>query len=142
MTQSGRAFLDSGDPLYGPAQAIPPEPGSYTVVMHGNSDSTYVGADPISADDLGTMLENDPNYHGEPVRLFSCETGQGTDPYAQELADRLGVDVSAPDQLAWADINGNTFVTSANGTDIYGRPVPNVPYDGKWQPFQPRKGED
>ena len=104
--------------------------------------ASSAGADPISAGDLGTMLENDPNYHREPVRLFSCETGQGTDPYAQELADRLGVDVSAPDQLAWADMTGSTFVTSMKGQDIYGRPIPNLPPDGQWRVFHPRKGED
>ncbi|MEU4271029.1 hypothetical protein [Streptomyces sp. NPDC026092] len=43
---------------------------------------------------------------------MSCETGQGDEPFAQELADNLGVPVTAPTELAWSDSQGNSWVAS------------------------------
>ena len=58
----------------------------------------------LSADELGTLIESDPGWQGQDVRLFSCETGatpiDGTDPYGQQLADRLGVPVEHQTSLA------------------------------------------
>jgi hypothetical protein len=137
QTPGGRSFYPADDTaMRDAAMTAQPEAGKYTVDMHGNSDSAYIGRDAISADDLASMVENDPNYDGGPIRLMSCETGAGD--YAQQLADRLDTTVEAPDQLAWSDRDGNTFVSSMAGYDQYGNPIPTEPHDGNWITFHPR----
>ena len=138
-TPGGRAFYEPDDtPMFEAAQDVPPAPGQYTVDMHGDPAAVYIGPDGLSADDLGTMLEHDPTWNGEPVRLFACETGQRDDGFGQQVADRLGLDVTAPTELAWSEADGTTYVTSQAGMDIYGNPIPTIPPDGQWRVFHPR----
>lgn len=73
---------------------------------------------------------------GEPIRLMSCETGQGEEPFAQELADKLGVPVTAPTELAWSDADGNSWVASGY-LDEYGDMHSTSPPDGEWITFEP-----
>ena len=108
---AGRAYLPTSGPDYRAAQDLEPTIGQYTAVIHGNPQETAVKTGDgeftrLSPNELGDIIESDPAWQGQDVRLFACETGKtpadGGPPYGQQLADRLGVDVSAPDQLAWA----------------------------------------
>lgn len=44
---------------------------------------------------------------GQPIRLLSCSTGGVDDGFAQNLANKLGVDVLAPTDLLWVRPNGS-----------------------------------
>jgi hypothetical protein len=120
------------------AKTVPADPGHYTVDMHGNPNNVFVGNNALTPNDLADLLENDPNWNqAQPIRLMACETGQDPNGFAQQLADRLGVPVKAPDQLGWSDTLGNTFSASAAGRDQWGNLIPTHPPDGAWVTFQP-----
>jgi len=68
----------------------------------------------------------------QPIRLFSCDTGKDPNGFAQQLADELGVKVTAPTEPVWSTKNGEPFVTSI-GED--GMPV--KPPTGTWVEFEP-----
>jgi hypothetical protein len=142
-TRAGRAYYTPGDTrLRTAAEALPPFPGEYTVDLHGTPDSVVVGASSLDAGQLSELVKADPNWNNRPVRLFSCLTGQGDRPIAQELADHLGRDVTAPTDLVWSDATGRYFVApgvwkTVGGTNVM---LPGVePADGGWRTFRPER---
>jgi RHS repeat-associated protein len=82
-----------------------------TIVAHGSPTS----AAGMSAADLAEMLTK-AKLSPTQIELCACKTGQGT--FAQELADRMGVSVTAP--------KGNINVLS----DIFGVPQVRDPITG------------
>ncbi|WP_418116948.1 RHS repeat-associated core domain-containing protein [Variovorax sp. 350MFTsu5.1] len=85
------------------ADNIPSPPGTFTVGSHGNpsimTDTALKGITPAQ---MAQRIKAHPSYtEGQQVQLMSCETGKGTDPYAQKLANELNAPVVAPDKLLW-----------------------------------------
>ena len=132
----GRAFFASLDPLRDSAHRVPPEEGSYTIDMHGGPDSVRIGGRKLSVEHLAALLEADENWHGQPIRLLACRTGRDDDGFAQRLADRLGVPVTAPTDYAGFTDDGTLFVTSI-AVDQTGMP-PMMPPTGEMRTFTPR----
>lgn len=134
---------DAGSAYYAPndiemreaAEQLKPEDGSYTVDMHGDpTDPDHVCFqidndtwETLTADQLSTVIKDNDGYDGEPVRLFSCYAGQdppgGGDSFGQQLANSLGVDVTAPTTSVTQDSQGNPVVLDG----------------GVWRTFQPKK---
>jgi hypothetical protein len=130
---------NAGSAYYGPndsdmreaAQEVKPEEGYYTVDMHGaqgDPDHVYFengtgNMETLSADQLAAVIQSNENWDGEPVRLFSCYTGQdspgGGDSFGQQLADSLGVEVKAPTSWVDNDSNGNAVVGSGGTWRIF-----------------------
>ncbi|URN07043.1 hypothetical protein LUW74_29425 [Actinomadura madurae] len=134
-TPAGRAF-------YGPdeggmrdlAGRVPADPQRFVVDGHGDADGMRVGGRRLSVDDVADLIRNDPNWNGREVMLLSCETGDGQ--FATQLAQRLGVPVTAPNGLAWSDSDGNVYAASGRpGED--GRTRPDLPPNGGWQTHRP-----
>lgn len=136
-TPAGRAFYQRGDEMLADASQVPPEPGSYTIDMHGNATSVRIGTERLTADDLAALIEADPNWHGEPIRLISCNAGHEDNGFAQQLATRLGVPVTAPSDYAGTFADGAPFVSTAY-VDESGMLVPKIPPNGTWRTFQPQ----
>ncbi|WP_232292038.1 hypothetical protein [Frankia sp. QA3] len=137
-TADGRAFYEKSDvEMRTTAAEAGPAPGQYTADLHGNPSEFRVGRTRLDARQLSALIRADENWRGRPVRLVSCETGQGDDPIAQKVADELGVTVTAPTELAFNDGRGNV-VTASMKENEYGRLVPTVPHDGTWVDFKPR----
>ena len=137
-TPGGRAFHDPNDAgIIRDALELPARPGMYTMDIHGHPDKVTFLDRPLTEHDLAALIRNDPNWNGQPVWLFSCETGQLDDGFAQRLADELGVVVVAPTEIAVSDEDGNFFVATETGTDAYGEPVYHSPPDGVWRKFVP-----
>ena len=133
VTPAGRAFYPPGE-VPDTAHALPREHGRYTLDLHGGPDFVRIGADRLTADDLAALVEADPNWHGEPIRLLACETGQKADGFAQRLADRLGVTVHAPTEMVGIDPDGNVYVASLTVNEA-GMRVPGPP--GRMRAFEP-----
>jgi hypothetical protein len=140
-TRAGRAYYTRGDTrLRTAAEALPPFPGEYTVDMHGTPQRVVVGDSPLDARQLSELVEADANWKNRPVRLFSCLTGRGDRPIAQELADHLGVKVTAPTDLVWSDPAGAHVVAPGVWKTIGGTKVMvpgSEPADGGWRTFSP-----
>ncbi|MFE3446706.1 hypothetical protein ACFXNW_27065, partial [Nocardia sp. NPDC059180] len=136
-TPAGRAYYEPDDQdMRDSALALQAIPGFYTLDLHGSPEAAYIGDDELTAAELAELVRADPNWNGEPIRLFSCETGQGEDPFAQHLADELGVTVHAPTELAWGYADGTSIVSSAH-CDSDTCTQPKWPPDGIWVRFHP-----
>jgi hypothetical protein len=94
----------------------------------------------IDAQKLATKIQNDPNYTpGEPIILYSCETGKGQHSIAQALANTLnnGSTVTAPNDYLHIDTTYDSN-GSANTTFYVGPENANAqtgPTTGQWITF-------
>ncbi|MFL6118748.1 hypothetical protein [Actinophytocola sp.] len=140
-TPAGRAFYAAGDELLTDVADVRPEPGQYTVDMHGGEDFVRIGEDRLTADDLATLIEADPHWHGEPIRLLACETGQSANGFAQQLADRLGVTVYAPSDYLEITPDGEVLV-GRPAQDSGGSWHITRPATGRMYAFEPTVGHD
>ncbi|NVM92463.1 RHS repeat-associated protein [Variovorax sp. SG517] len=117
------------------ADNIPSPPGTFTVGSHGNpsimTDTALKGITPAQ---MAERIKAHPSYtEGQKVQLMSCETGKGTDPYAQKLANELNAPVVAPDKLLWIWPHGayKPAGRKADGTMDTADP-------GVWHTFNPK----
>ncbi|CAO5232631.1 hypothetical protein [Frankia sp. AgKG'84/4] len=137
-TVDGRAFYEKSDEeMWQAAATAEPAPGKYTADLHGSPDAVHVGRRDLDARQLAALIRRDDNWQGRPIRLMSCETGQGDNPIAQDLADELGVTVTAPTELAFSDEDTGKVWTTSMHENEYGRLVQTVPHDGHWIDFHP-----
>jgi hypothetical protein len=115
--------------------------GALDIVAHGSKNSIKIargtGTD-ISADHrlLTELLRRNPEFKDQPIRLLSCHTGDGADCFAQNLSNKLGVDVTAPDKYLWANPDGTMFV--AGGKQVGKDLVPDMTDLGSMKTFSPR----
>lgn len=113
-------------------------PWAYTVAGHGNPgnmEDRRNGIKPIFPNDLAEMIRNDPNWNGKSIILGACNTGlsrNGKPPFAQQLADKLGVDVTAPMDFTWYDLSGLRGAGPYPSGPLQGEP-------GPWRSFSPTR---
>ena len=83
----------------------------YAVVSHGQPESVFLRSDHRTlADVIRARRDYKP---GTPIRLLACSTGRqdGDTPcIAQRLADELGVDVTAPNDILWVFPDGTLTI--------------------------------
>ena len=60
------------------------------------------------------LIQNAEDYNGQAIRLLSCNTGLLDNGFAQNLANKLNVEVYAPTNYLWAASNGKYFVAGMN----------------------------
>lgn len=72
-------------------------------------------------------MKHDIGYKSGPIRLISCSTG--TKEFAQNFANKMGVEVIAPSDTVWAHSDGRLTI----GPKSY---INN----GNWNTFKPKKG--
>ncbi|MCH0561414.1 hypothetical protein I3F55_32960 [Streptomyces sp. MUM 16J] len=115
-------------------------PGVHDVVIHGDNKGMFI---PGRVNASGKVLTNyevhpnhivdaireNPNYHGEPVRLISCYSGADAKPpeipLAQTVANELGVPVTAPTNKVGTSPEGGINQT------------PTIGNNGHWRTFMP-----
>lgn len=144
-TPAGRSFYPSDDLIMREAaRTLAPQDGYYVIDVHGTADRARVGSAWVEVDDLAALVRATPEWDGENVFLMSCESGRRPDGFAQQLADRLKVDVAAPDKLAWSDFDpgGRAQPYSSDGSlDASGVPRPVKPPTGTFVTFSPTDQE-
>ena len=84
---------------------------------------------------LARMLKENRSH--KIIRLFSCNTGNGEECFAQNLANKLNRPVLAPTKYVFAWPNGKYFVRDGK-KDKYGNIVPWGDY-GEFKMFYPRR---
>ncbi|MBE1533364.1 ADP-ribosyltransferase [Actinomadura algeriensis] len=134
-TPAGRAFYAPGDDaMRDLASRVPADPNRFVVDGHGDADGMRVGDRRLSADEVADLIRNDPNWDGREIMLISCETGDGD--FAAQLAQSLGVPVTAPNGLAWSNNDGSVYASSGH-RDSEGRLRPDQPPNGGWNTYRP-----
>ncbi len=98
--------------------------GYYDVVAHGTPNGiqiTHNGKEMIvDSRTAAKLIQNSDGYNGQNIRLLSCNTGSLDNGFAQNLSNKLNVEVSAPNNYLWATSNGNYFVAGmTNGSPNY-----------------------
>lgn len=110
--------------------------GYFDVVAHGTPNGieiTHNGQKMIvDSRTAARLIENSSGYNGQNVRLLSCNTGALDNGFAQNLANKLNVNVSAPTKYLWAYPNGNTFVAGMTQ-----KRLPNYSDTGSFKSFIP-----
>lgn len=98
-----------------------PVDGYHDVIIHGsvnadlstrNKFSVFHNGSHVEIDhcSLAKYIKKDTNYNGGPIRLLSCATGADAKGIAQDLANKLGVEVMAPSDILWAFPNGRLTI--------------------------------
>ncbi|MCP9980038.1 ADP-ribosyltransferase [Actinomadura madurae] len=137
--RAGRALYGPDEPyMRNTAGMVPPDPaGRFVLDAHGNSDGPIVGDRPMSATDLAALIRSDPNWNGRDLLLLSNNTGDGR--FASDLAQNLGVRVTAPTGAVDVDARGNPessgwTVSNPDGTTADPDPVRRFTSDaeGQW----------
>jgi len=90
---------------------VPTESNSYfNVVTHADANLAYViqGGNYVglSSRSLGNYINSLPDYSGQPVCLVACSAGATTNGLAQNLANKLGVDVLASTEAVYVYQSG------------------------------------
>ena len=131
-TDAGWHFLPEKDRAA--AGDVPQYPGEYVLDLHGTPQAVQGGdGSMMDAAQFAEQVRKRTDWDGQsPVRLFSCDTGSAPDGFGQQLADQLGVNVTAPTKPVWSTSNGSPFVTDMD--PITGGPV--WPPNGGWVEFQ------
>lgn len=122
----GKALYGQTDDMLKYAARYSEEAGVYSVYIHGNSTLVQWSKDPkifINHRVLANLIKKNPQYNGEPVKLISCHTGALENGFAKNLANKLGVQVKAPNKTAWVwpdarPVTVGTTSTSRDGAFI------------------------
>lgn len=124
-------FLNKNDRLYTNAQRIKPISGYEDVVVHADKygfvfkDANDTESN-VSVTEFAQMLRKSGTYHGGTIRLIACESAAEGAITAQKLADCLGVEVLAPDDLVYVNEKGEMHI---------GDPLTNT---GNWVRIKPK----
>ncbi|MFJ2191223.1 RHS repeat-associated core domain-containing protein [Kitasatospora sp. NPDC087861] len=105
-------YMDSDDPFAIGHEKSEPLDGFHDVVIHGTPNSVMPTPTGAQYDNrwLANRLVRDPSYPGGNIRLCACSTGAPGGSFAQNLANKLGVNVLAPKDTLWAFSSGNLWV--------------------------------
>ncbi|SMC89988.1 NAD:arginine ADP-ribosyltransferase [Kibdelosporangium aridum] len=139
-TKSGMAIFDTSEKNHHyTAKQIRPIPGYFVVDMHGSAHTVRSGKMNIGDADIAEILHANPDWDGKtPILLTGCGTGKELDGVAARLAQRLGIEVTAPHSDAWADYDGNLFAAQTDDTPTErGETRPKWPPNGEWTRFGP-----
>jgi len=93
----------------------------FSVAGHGNGSIITSllpeGKVTYTPEELAQVIKNHPNWNNRQVILGACHTGSKFDynggvPFAQRLANSLGVQVTAPNNFVWYGVDGMVGVGS------------------------------
>lgn len=110
--------------------------GYFDVIAHGTPNGiqiTHNGQQMIvNHRTAARLIQNSDGYNGQSIRLLSCNTGALDNGFAQNLANKLNVEVYAPTNYLWSTPNGNYFVAGMNTLRL-----PDMNNRGKFKLFSP-----
>ena len=96
--------------------------GYFDVIAHGTTNGiqiTHNGQHMIvDHRTAARLIQNSDGYNGQAIRLLSCNTGALNNGFAQNLANKLNVEVYAPTNYLWSTPNGNYFVAGINNLNL------------------------
>jgi len=107
-------LMSPTDNFYKYTRDTPSLDGYYDVVAHGTPNKIQVvGTNSkalVGSRIMARIIQSQPDYQGQPIRLLSCSTGALPQGVAQGLANELGVEVLAPSDVLWAHEGGRLTI--------------------------------
>lgn len=102
--ENGFACFPNGDPLNENVKRVKPLKTYFDVAMHGSQTAVGFGTKELNMSPrlLAAVIRHSKGWNGQKVRLLSCSTGARMENdycFAEELANALGVEVKAPDDV-------------------------------------------
>ena len=92
--------------------------GYFDVIAHGTPNGIQITHNEqhmiVDHKTAARLIQNSDGYNGQAIRLLSCNTGALDNGFAQNLANKLNVEVYAPTNYLWSTPNGNYFVAGMN----------------------------
>jgi uncharacterized protein with gpF-like domain len=130
--KQGFSAFPKDDVLYERIKKVEPDGNKFDVAMHGSPSAVAFGGTEANMSPrlLASIIRHSQDYHGQDIRLISCNTGNtssGDYCFAEELANSLGVTVFAPNDLIFISKNGKIMV----GIDGSGSIIPYKPNERK-----------
>lgn len=131
--EAGTQLIGTGDDLARATNWVNPVDGYFDVLVHGTQDGTQFAVlhngelVNINHRSLATFIEG-TGYQGGPIRLLSCYSGSCTFGAAQNLSNKLGVEVLAPSGKLWIWSNGKMVIGESKYANT-----------GTWNTFVPKK---
>lgn len=113
--ENGFACFPENDPLSRYVQNVKPLKTYFDVAMHGSPTAVGFGTTEANMSPrlLASIIRHSDGWNGQKIRLLSCSTGkQEGDDYcfAEELANALGVEVKAPNDILFIRPNGRMSI--------------------------------
>lgn len=126
--ENGFACFPDGDPLNENVKRVKPLKTYFDVAMHGSQTAVGFGTKELNMSPrlLAAVIRHSKGWNGQKVRLLSCSTGARMENdycFAEELANALGVEVKAPDDVLFISGAGVLKV----GTHGEGNILPFIP---------------
>ena len=102
--ENGFACFPDGDPLNENVKRVKPLKTYFDIAMHGSQTAVGFGTKELNMSPrlLAAVIRHSKGWNGQKVRLLSCSTGARMENdycFAEELANALGVEVKAPDDV-------------------------------------------
>lgn len=102
--ENGFACFPDGDPLNENVKRVKPLKTYFDVAMPGSQTAVGFGTKELNMSPrlLAAVIRHSKGWNGQKVRLLSCSTGARMENdycFAEELANALGVEVKAPDDV-------------------------------------------
>ena len=102
--ENGFACFPDGDPLNENVKRVKPLKTYFDVAMHGSQTAVGFGTKELNMSPrlLAAVIRHSKGWNVQKVRLLSCSTGARMENdycFAEELANALGVEVKAPDDV-------------------------------------------
>ena len=113
--ENGFACFPDADPLSQYVQKVKPLKTYFDVAMHGSPSAVGFGTAETNMSPrlLASIIRHSDGWNGQKIQLLSCGTGQQDGDnycFAEELANALGVEVKAPDDLLYIYPSGNMYI--------------------------------
>ena len=113
--KNGFSAFPDNDPLGKYVKNVKPLKSFFDVALHGSPTAVGFGTTEtnMSPRILAALIRHSEGWNGQKIRLLSCSTGEpnGDDYcFAEELANALGVEVKAPNDLLYIDASGKLSV--------------------------------
>ena len=130
--KQGFSAFPKDDVLYERIKLVEPDGNKFDVAMHGSPSAVAFGGTEANMSPrlLASIIRHCADYHGQEIRLISCNTGNASSGdycFAEELANALGVTVFAPNDLIFISKSGKIMV----GKDGSGNIIPYKPNERK-----------
>lgn len=113
--ENGFSCFPDGDVLGDYVKRVKPLKTYFDVALHGGPSAVGFGTTETNMSPrlLASVIRHSDGWNGQNIRLLSCSTGKQTDGdycFAEELANALGVEVKAPNDLLYIYQSGRIKV--------------------------------